>query len=71
MWAAVDVDFDRLRLHTMSSRPIRLPGFVIACWVLIISGSNSIGLWIVDKNKTKLLSFQAVCSTKSSSIGLC
>ena len=69
--AAADVAFVRVRFRTMSSEPMRVPGSEVICRVRIVSNGNSIGLWIFDKNRTKLLSFQAVCKTKLSFVGAC
>jgi hypothetical protein len=69
--AAVDVAFGCVRFRMTSSKPMRVSGSVVICRVRIVSNGNSIGRWIFDKNKTKLLSFQAVCRTKLSFVGAC
>ena len=69
--AAVDIAFGHVRFCTMSSEPMRVPGSIVICRVQIVSNGNLIGQWIFDKNKTKLLSFQAVCRTKLSFVGAC
>jgi hypothetical protein len=59
--AAVEVAFRRFRVCTISSKLIKSLGFAVACSYKIV----------VNKNRTRLLSFHAVSSTRLSIVGPC